>query len=585
MAGKRRADLGRRRFIRLAGGTAAGAAVAGGGTFTALASGVFDQTTPDPFGGMPRSLALSLPSTGGSETTLPDLPEQLADGTVTRPDPSVARKMPRAESAPVAEDVARDVPAALPFDFKRSGYKALGDLPEHMRPWRDRPTRWSGVTPNSDNIYLDAEGVLQYRPDRNSPGYDQPVSQIQFALGCITSYRKETDPTRKALFLKRAKAQAKRLIDRRVEARGGWYFPYPFNFTLGGHPGVTFKAPWYSGMAQGEALSLFVQLSQLEAVTEQERTLYRTAADGAFATLLRGEDGSPWVVNKDRSGYLWIQEYPGVGSGVDDNTYNGMIFAMLGLWDYIQATGSELAAQLYDGCCTTIARYFPLLRNSRWYSYYCQTHRVPHAGYHQHHIVLLRQLHWQTGSPVFANRQDVLIDDYPYPFLKAGSVVALAKGTHTLYQFKTNSDGSFSASGADRILRSKKVTFSKATSAPASMRRRIQRLGIYCRISSGPYKDWWVGEFYPNAFVRGEFVSSMYRPHRTLTFPANKDVIAYKFGTNGSTGTTKKVRFNRPSKAPFDCRAVVNGRPMCRITAGGLTGYWVPSNDIIVDGA
>ncbi|RST09354.1 hypothetical protein E2C00_19920 [Streptomyces sp. WAC05374] len=103
-------------------------------------------------------------------------------------------------------------------------------------------------------------------------GYDHPVGQIQFGLGCITSYRTETDPTRKALFLKRAKDQANRLITKRVQTRGAWYFPYPWDYKHAEHGGVDYKAPWYSGMARGEAISLFAQLAMLDSVTEQERT-------------------------------------------------------------------------------------------------------------------------------------------------------------------------------------------------------------------------------------------------------------------------------------------------------------------------
>ena len=87
MAGKRRAEYGRRRFIRLAGGTAAGAAAVGGGAFTAMATGVLDSPTPtDPFANMPRSIALSLPSgTGGETIPVPPLPDPLEGGSVSAP--------------------------------------------------------------------------------------------------------------------------------------------------------------------------------------------------------------------------------------------------------------------------------------------------------------------------------------------------------------------------------------------------------------------------------------------------------------------------------------------------------------------
>ncbi|MFF3454255.1 D-glucuronyl C5-epimerase family protein [Streptomyces sp. NPDC002730] len=594
MPGQRRADIGRRRFIRVAGGTVAGAAMAGGGTFTAMAAGVFDTPEPDLFGGMPRSLALSLPGAPGAPggdqlppapPPLPPLPDQLAEGTLSRPGALV--DIPYADE-PVNPQVAENsVPTTLPFQFNKSDHKCVTDLPEALRPWRDRPTAWANVTPDNNHTYLDSKGVIQYRPNRTAAGYDQPVTQIQFGLGCLTGYRIDKDPARRALFLKRAKAQADRLIEKRVEARGAWYFPYPFNFAHPTHSGVVYKAPWYSGMAQGEAISLFIQLSQLHGITEEERTTYRAAADGAFASMLRADDAKPWAVNRDKNGYLWIQEYPINAPGTSDYTYNGMIFAMFGLWDYFQATGNPLAEQLYDGSLTTIRDHFPRLRNARWYSYYCGTHRIPAPTYHQHHINLLRQLHWQTGSPTIANRHDQLIDDFPAYGLRSGSVAAIAAGTHTLYALDTlGAAGSFgwSASKADRQLATKKVTFAKATQAPVNVRRRIMGRGIYYRINAGSYAGWWIGEAFPKVFLRGEYVSTTYRPQRNATFPAGVEITCVKFGANGTTGSTKTVKFAKESNAPFDRRAVVNGRPMVRITAGGLNGYWAPTAQVLTDG-
>ncbi|MDA1359262.1 D-glucuronyl C5-epimerase family protein [Glycomyces luteolus] len=559
--------LNRRLFMHLAGG----AAVAAAGSAIALGADRADllQLTP---------VAQNLP-----QSPLPPLPDQLDGGRVEPPSQAVPEPLgePEIESFGALEEGA---PTSLPFTFNQNGHPAVMDLPETMKPWRDRPTKWENITPNTQHTYLDADGVIQYRPDWDVPGYDQPVTQIQFALGCITSYRNETDPTRKALFLKRAKAQAGRLLETRVETRGAWYFPYPFDFTHTTHSGVEYQAPWYSGMAQGEAISLFIQLSDLEGVTEEERTLYRAAADGAFASLLLADDGTPWVVNRNSAGYLWIQEYPGNTPGTGDYTYNGMIFAMFGLWDYIDATGSELAMALWDGACTTIERYFPLLRNLRWISFYCQTHRIPAQTYHQHHINLLRQLHWQTGSPRFARMTDQLTDDYPWVSLATGSNIAFAAGTHTLYKFDTDSDGDYVASKNDKELARKTVTFGRATQAPANRRRRIKGRGVYYRINAGGYAGWWIGESFPKSYLVGEYVPTVCHPARTLTFPANTEVTCYKVGTDGRFSSSRVVKFANRSNAPFDRRSVVNGRPMYRISAGSLTGYWVWTGSVTADG-
>lgn len=589
MAGKRRANMGRRAFLRTAGGTAAGAVVVGGGAFTANAAGVPAvpaPVKPDPFGGMPRSLALSLPGPAGAvEPPLPPLPDQLEGGTITAP--SSSRATPYADAPPNPAAVRAAVPTELPFEFKTSGYEINTELPDYMRPWRDRPTAWSAITPDTEKTYLDAKGVIKYRPSRTAAGYDQPVTQIQFGLGCISGYRKTTDPERKKLFLKRAVAQAQQQIDRRVESRGAWYIPYPFNFSLDGHPGVTYRAPWYSGMAQGEAISLFIQLSQIPDLSAERRQSFRTAADAVFASLLLGDDGRPWAVNKDKKGYLWIQEYPGATPGTGDYTFNGMIFAMFGLWDYYAETRNPLAAKLYDGCVTTIRDHYSRLRNPRWHAFYCHTHRVPAPSYHQHHINLLRQLHWQTGSPVLANQQDGLLDDFPPPAVKAGSVIAFAKGTHTLYKLDTLGEAQnygWHPAKADRQLATKKVTFNSATQAPVSTRRRIQGRGVYYRISAGSLAGWWVGEYYPKVFVRGEYCATDYLPQRTATFRAGTSVSCVKFGTNGAEGSTKTMKFTVESKAPFDRRAYVNGRSMVRITAGAFKGYWAPCSQIRMDG-
>lgn len=466
--------------------------------------------------------------------------------------------------------------------MNQAGYRLATDLPDSMLPWRDRPVAWEKASPSSGAYRLNSEGVYLYYPGGGATGYDHPVGQIQFGLGCIASYRTETDPARRAVFLTRAKAQADRLIAQHVEARGAWWFPYGFDFTHTVHSGVSYTAPWYSGMAQGEAISLFVQFSELDALTDEERAAYLAAAEGALASLQTDGDGYPWAVNVDSAGYLWIQEYPGAEPGSGDYTYNGMIYSMFGLYDYACATSSPAAADLYDACATTIARYFPLLRNTRWCSFYCQTHRIPAPTYHQHHIELFTQVAWQTGSPDFADHVDRLVDDYPAPGVSG--TIAFEAGAHTLYRFDTAASGAWVSGKNDAQLESKSVTFSQDTRAPASMRRRIMGRGIYYLISAGAYAGWWVGESWSKAFLLGERLTTIYRPARTVTFPGGSiPVDCYRVAADGTVTSVKTVSFANPSSAPSDRRAIVNGRPMVQITAGGLTGYWVPASAIAIE--
>ncbi|MEU5077111.1 D-glucuronyl C5-epimerase family protein [Streptomyces asoensis] len=467
--------------------------------------------------------------------------------------------------------------------MQQAGYRLVTDLPEALRPWRDRPIAWEGASPSTGTYHLNDSGVYLYYPTADSEGLDHPVGQIQFGLGCLASYRVETDPARRTVFLARALTQADRLIQQHIESRG-WWFGYGFDFTHTTHSGVTYTAPWYSGMAQGEALSLFVQLAAV--LPEAERAPYMAAADGAFASLQVEDGGNPWAVNTDSAGYLWIQEYPAneQGTGASDYTFNGMIFAMLGVYDYWCATGDPAAAALYDACATTIAAYWPRLRNPKWYAYYCNAHRIPATTYQQHHIRLLEQIGRHTGSPDFFDHAERLVDDCPAPGVSG--TVQFQAGSFTLYRFDTAASGTWVSTKGDAQLEARTVIFSQDTRAPASMRRRIQGRGIYYLISAGAYAGWWVGENWQTAYLLGSILPTVYWPARTLTFPGGSTPVEVcKVAADGTVTGRKTASFVNPSNAPSSQRAIVNGRPQFLISAGPYTGYWVPASAVTADTA
>ncbi|MFI6639380.1 D-glucuronyl C5-epimerase family protein [Streptomyces sp. NPDC050504] len=540
----------RRRLFKLTGAMAAGLAVAGHGAASAAA-----RTSP--------ANEVFVGATGPSLPTIPvtPLPDPLLEGTASAPAaaPHIPYASPAAPSAAAAK--APRVPEKLPFAFKRNGYTCK-DVPDAMRPWRDR------LAPYVDKAAHDAQGVRMYKLDGKL--YEHPVGQAQFGLENLATYRVGGD----AFYLQRAKAQADRLVAKRIEKDGAWYFPYPFNWKSPSH-GLNYKAPWYSGMAQGEALSLFSQLALLDVLPEAERAAWKLAADGTFASLLRVATVKPWVINKDAAGFLWIQEYPQEPVPKSDYTFNGYMFAALGLWDYHRLTANKLAEQLFDGALTTLNQYFSGLRNKNWYSFYCQVHRAPTDHYHVIHIDLLRQLHWLSGNIRFAYLSEVLMDDYPYPGLGKVGTVQLAAGRHVFYDFDDN--------GAVRS--SKTVQLNSPSTAPTARRVRIKGRGIHYLVSAGRLKGLYVAESYPRCYLAGEWFRAEYLPQRKATFPAGVSITLHKIKDTGKVTASKTVRFAKPSVASFDRRSVVNGRTMIRISAGSLTDYWAPVPQVATDRA
>ncbi|MEU0664707.1 D-glucuronyl C5-epimerase family protein [Streptomyces lavendulocolor] len=446
------------------------------------------------------------------------------------------------------------VPAGLPFTFGTHGFRCVLDVPDAMRPWRDR------VAPREDAGTHDRDGVRMFR--WNGGLHDHPVGQIQYGLENLAAYRRTGD----AFFLDRARAQAGRVVERRHERRGAWFFPYPFDFTHAVHTGISYEAPWYSGMAQGEALSLFAQLAQLPAVPAAARERYRRAADGAFRSLLAGNGEQPWVVARDGAGHLWIHEYPIDPPGTSDHTYNGFMFAALGLWDYYALTRSPPAADLFDGSLTTLTANFRALRNPRWLSHYCRTHAIPTKSYHPVHVTLLRQLSWLSGSELLAVQSDLLMDDYPPPSLgPEGGPVHLAEGAHTLLRFD---DG-----GA--VTATRTLELARPARATASHRIRIEGQDVHYLLADGPGAGWYVAERYPAAYLRGEWCASDHRPARRARFRAGVSVVCRR----GSDERT--VTYPRDTPVHYDRRALVDGRMMLRATDGDAKGWWVPGSQLL----
>lgn len=85
---------------------------------------------------------------------------------------------------------------------------------------------------------------------------------------------------------------------------------------------MTLTAPWYSGMAQGQALSL---VSRLWSVTGDTR--WRDAATSIVATYRAdGPGDGPWFAHVI-AGDLWFEEYPDArGTVAPTQVVNGHVY-------------------------------------------------------------------------------------------------------------------------------------------------------------------------------------------------------------------------------------------------------------------
>ncbi len=245
--------------------------------------------------------------------------------------------------------------------------------------------------------YHDSVGV----PMRliNGRLYYHPVGLAGLGLKYMSSYWLTKDPA----YLVLAGRMAAGLNKISVARRGSIWFPYRFRFAMHGVSSETLDPPWYSAMAQGQALSLFTRLWN-----ETHDAKYKSLADLTYSSIRAiGRRSFPWVSWIDASRYVWLEEYP-----ADlDHTLNGFIFAIFGLHDYYLATEDAThwtaarhddALMLLRGSITTIRHYVSAFRIPGHISKYCLRHGRPQINYHNTHIWQLKMLAAISGDPYFS---------------------------------------------------------------------------------------------------------------------------------------------------------------------------------------
>jgi len=220
-----------------------------------------------------------------------------------------------------------------------------------------------------------------------------PIAIAQFGLGNYNLYAKTGDAVRKQRFLAASNWMRDQLEQ---NAHGIWVWMHKFDWEYRD----TLKAPWYSGLAQGQGVSLLVRAHR-----ETGDASYLGAAKRAFESFFRSvTDGG--VMYTDAHGDEWIEEYL-----VDPPTHilNGFLWAAWGVYDFVLATGDERARELFARVTRTLVRNVERYDLGFW-SLYEQSgtmlKMVASPFYHRLHIVQLRMTRRMTGEEKFGQVAD-----------------------------------------------------------------------------------------------------------------------------------------------------------------------------------
>lgn len=272
--------------------------------------------------------------------------------------------------------------------------------------WHDQPQVNPGVAIDQLGEYYmpflekaayagpyDAEGIplLNYH---GSIGLQyNPIAIAQWGLGNFNLFLRSKDPERKRKSMAAADWLVKHL-EPNSEGVPVWNHLFDWEYR------TPLKAPWYSGLAQGQGISLLVRVAQ-----ESGRAEYVEAAARAFVSFTKSvQEGG--VVFTDEHGDIWFEEYI-----VSPPTHilNGFVWAAWGVYDYLLATQEKTARQLFDRAVETLRKNLDRYDLGFWSLYELSGTRLPMVAshfYHRLHVAQLRLMYRLTDDGVFSRYAD-----------------------------------------------------------------------------------------------------------------------------------------------------------------------------------
>jgi hypothetical protein len=280
-------------------------------------------------------------------------------------------------------------------------FSGLGSGRSHLTFWHETPQ----INPRATASKL-GEYYMLFREKADYAGsYDAdgiPMLDYHGAIGLqynpiaiaqwgLANFNCSCETGDKVRWQKTLKAADWLTVNLEQNSNGLWVWNHHFDWDYRD----TLKAPWYSGLAQGQGVSLL-----LRAHVHSKDEKYRDAADQAFIALTQ-PIAAGGVLFEDEEKNLWIEEYL-----VDPPTHilNGFMWALWGVFDYWRARADAAAKQIFDRGVATLLRNLVRFDTGYWSLYEQSGTRLKMLAspfYHQLHSVQLRVMSELTGDARF----------------------------------------------------------------------------------------------------------------------------------------------------------------------------------------
>jgi heparosan-N-sulfate-glucuronate 5-epimerase len=240
------------------------------------------------------------------------------------------------------------------------------------------------------DAHLDERGIPKLDYHGTIGVQYNPIAIAQYGLGNYNLHRRTGDRECFSKFI----TVADWLVENLTPNHAGlpvWNHHFDWEY------GTPLQAPWYSGLAQGQGISVLVR-----AHLETRKIAYLDAAALALKCFYEPVDRGG-VGYSDAEGNYWIEEYI-VHPAPPTHILNGFVWATWGLWDYVLATGDPNVRGLFEKSIRTITANLSSFDTGYWSLYEQSGKRMKMLAspfYHGLHIVQLRVMHGITGETTF----------------------------------------------------------------------------------------------------------------------------------------------------------------------------------------
>jgi heparosan-N-sulfate-glucuronate 5-epimerase len=293
------------------------------------------------------------------------------------------------------------------LDYYRRIFSAyLGSGESQLTFWHERPEMNLNFRPGElGEYYMTFGRKADYSGTFDEPGIPMldyrgaignqynPIAIAQYGLGNYNLYARTRNPDRRQKFLNTADWLVRELTPNQA-GFPVWIHNFDWEYR------DILRAPWYSGLAQGQGISLL-----LRAHRETGKGIYLSCAEKAFRGFLVDVTEGGFTC-RDELGNLWIEEYI-----VSPPTHilNGCLWAVWGVYDYLLITGDAAARSLFESVVETLHNALPAYDTGFWSLYEQSGTRlrmIASPFYHSLHIVQLRVMHKITGEAFFREQAD-----------------------------------------------------------------------------------------------------------------------------------------------------------------------------------